>query len=104
MIKFYSDFCELIFDESKLILHMNKIILVGNVKNAAMGLFKIIEQYNTSIKTQFSDTLIAYHDSGKSHGRGPEYTLYYIGEKSEPDFFQELKKEYERIFKLKIFL
>lgn len=84
------------YSDSELIIYTDRIDIVGNIKDAARALVKeIINYHDKSIACNWNGILFAYY--GKN-----DYKLHYTGK--EVSFFPELKKEYERIFKLKVFM
>lgn len=84
--------------QTELIVHMDRLELIGEPKDAALALAKEVlgdGLRSGGIATAWNDVLRVVH------GRG-EYTLQYLRE-DKPPFFDELKEQFERICKLRAF-
>lgn len=80
--------------ETELIVHMDKLELIGDPKDAALALAKEVLG-SGGIATAWNDVLRVLH------GRG-QYTLQYLRD-DKPPFFDELKEQFERICKMRAF-
>lgn len=82
--------------DTELIVHMDRLELVGNVRDAALALVKTVLEDGSSA-TSWNNVLRAVH------GLDGKYTLEYLQD-DKPDFFDELKEHYENICKMRIFI
>ncbi len=82
-------------DETELIVHLDRLELIGNPKDAAIALAKEV-MADGSVTTAWNDVLRVYHGLGR-------YTMEYLQD-NKPDFFDELKERFERVCKMKAFM
>lgn len=82
--------------DTELIVHADRLELIGNVKDAALALAKTVLEDGSSA-TSWNDVLRAVH------GLEGQYTLEYLRD-DKPDFFDELKEHYENICKMRAFI
>ncbi len=83
-------------NNTELIVHADRLELVGDVREAALALVKTVLQDGSSA-TSWNDVLRAVH------GLDGRYTLEYLRD-DKPEFFDELKEQYEIICKMRAFI
>lgn len=87
------------YQNSELIIHRDRLEIVGNIKFAAFALVNELltdSYYSLYSISSWNNVLRAKHGDGV-------YTLEYLGEEA-PEFFEELKYYYEYFCSMRIFL